>query len=97
MNLVPENRCADLHLHTCFSDGTYSPAELVTQAHAQELQALALTGKEGAAKAMKRALWRWANLPKLRTVWGFSDLESQISNSESDPHPGPPPEYRGRG
>lgn len=43
MNSGSENRSADLHLHTCFSDGTYSPAELVTQAQAQELQALALT------------------------------------------------------
>jgi hypothetical protein len=34
---------ADLHLHTYFSDGTYSPEELVAQAERQELQALALT------------------------------------------------------
>src|SRR5512141_481155 len=38
-----ENRSADLHLHTFFSDGTYSPEELVIQAQRQELQALALT------------------------------------------------------
>lgn len=42
MSLVPE-RSADLHLHTYFSDGTYSPQELVEQAKRQDLQALALT------------------------------------------------------
>lgn len=36
-------RAADLHLHTFFSDGTYSPEELVAQAERQELQGLALT------------------------------------------------------
>ena len=34
---------ADLHLHTNFSDGTYSPEELVLQGAAHGLNALALT------------------------------------------------------
>lgn len=34
---------ADLHLHTTFSDGTYSPEELVAEAHRHGLNALALT------------------------------------------------------
>jgi predicted metal-dependent phosphoesterase TrpH len=34
---------ADLHLHTYFSDGTYSPEELVAQAQRHGLAALALT------------------------------------------------------
>jgi 3',5'-nucleoside bisphosphate phosphatase len=34
---------ADLHLHTNFSDGTYSPEELVAQAARQGLSAIALT------------------------------------------------------
>jgi 3',5'-nucleoside bisphosphate phosphatase len=34
---------ADLHLHTHFSDGTYSPEELVRQAVRNELSAVALT------------------------------------------------------
>jgi predicted metal-dependent phosphoesterase TrpH len=34
---------ADLHLHTQFSDGTYSPEELVAQAHRFGLAAIALT------------------------------------------------------
>jgi len=34
---------ADLHLHTQFSDGTYSPEELVAQSHRFGLAAIALT------------------------------------------------------
>ncbi len=45
---------ADLHLHTHFSDGTYSPEELVRHAQRQGLAALALTDHdtvEGCARA----------------------------------------------
>ena len=34
---------ADLHLHTCFSDGTYTPEELATEARRAGLKAIALT------------------------------------------------------
>src|SRR5437762_8404386 len=34
---------ADLHLHTNFSDGTYSPEELAAQANRVQLKAIALT------------------------------------------------------
>lgn len=34
---------ADLHLHTCFSDGTYTPEELVAQAARHHFAAIALT------------------------------------------------------
>jgi predicted metal-dependent phosphoesterase TrpH len=50
---------ADLHLHTNFSDGTYSPEELVAQAARNHLSAIALTdhdtveGCERAAAACK--------------------------------------------
>src|SRR5712671_5517390 len=52
---------ADLHLHTSFSDGTYSPEELAAQARAHGLAALALTdhdtveGCERAARASESA------------------------------------------
>jgi 3',5'-nucleoside bisphosphate phosphatase len=38
-----QDRVADLHLHTHFSDGTYSPQELVAQAKRQDLDLIALT------------------------------------------------------
>jgi predicted metal-dependent phosphoesterase TrpH len=34
---------ADLHLHTCYSDGTYSPSELAVHAREQGLAAVSLT------------------------------------------------------
>jgi len=43
MNSTSAGRFADLHLHTYFSDGTYSPDELVAQAARQELAVVALT------------------------------------------------------
>ena len=52
---------ADLHLHTNFSDGTYSPEELVAQAAKHQLAAIALTdhdtveGCERAARACSLA------------------------------------------
>lgn len=52
---------ADLHLHTNFSDGTYSPEELVAQAVRNNLGAIALTdhdtveGCERAARACETA------------------------------------------
>ncbi|MCX6894519.1 MAG: PHP domain-containing protein [Verrucomicrobia bacterium] len=45
---------ADLHLHTKFSDGTYTPEELVAQAQFHKLAAIALTDHdtvEGCARA----------------------------------------------
>ncbi len=47
---------ADLHLHTSFSDGTYSPEELVAQAQRHGLAAIALTDHdsvEGCARAAR--------------------------------------------
>lgn len=54
MSAAPTKGSADLHLHTYFSDGTYSPEELAAQAQRQQLQAVALTDHdtvEGCAPA----------------------------------------------
>jgi predicted metal-dependent phosphoesterase TrpH len=40
---LPTSGFADLHLHTSFSDGTYSPEEIVAQATRHKLAAIALT------------------------------------------------------
>ncbi len=48
---------ADLHLHTNFSDGTYSPEELVAQAASHGFAAIALTDHdtvEGCVRANDR-------------------------------------------
>src|SRR5437870_4220994 len=47
---------ADLHLHTNFSDGTYSPEELVAQARAHGLAALALTDHDTVEGCTRAAL-----------------------------------------
>ena len=47
---------ADLHLHTNFSDGTYSPEELVAQARAHGLVALALTDHDTVEGCTRAAL-----------------------------------------
>lgn len=36
-------KCADLHLHTSFSDGTYAPDELVRRARDAGLAAIAVS------------------------------------------------------
>src|SRR5260370_37722185 len=47
---------ADLHLHTNFSDGTYSPEELVAQAQRHGLSALALTDHDTIGGCPRTAL-----------------------------------------
>ncbi len=43
MSATLKEKTADLHLHTYFSDGTYSPQELALQAQRHEFAAIALT------------------------------------------------------
>ena len=47
---------ADLHLHTSFSDGTYSPEEMVAQGRRQGLAALALTDHDTVEGCARTAL-----------------------------------------
>jgi 3',5'-nucleoside bisphosphate phosphatase len=46
---------ADLHLHTSFSDGTYSPEELVSQAQRFRLKAIALTDHDSVEGCVRTA------------------------------------------
>jgi len=54
---------ADLHLHTNFSDGTYTPEELVAQAARNKLAAIALTDHDTveAASAPEPRARRWVS------------------------------------
>lgn len=47
---------ADLHLHTYFSDGTYSPEEMVAQAARHQLAAIALTDHDSVEGCERTAL-----------------------------------------
>src|SRR4030095_12759319 len=47
---------ADLHLHTSFSDGTYTPEELVTHAQRHGLKTLALTDHDTVEGCTRMAL-----------------------------------------
>jgi predicted metal-dependent phosphoesterase TrpH len=47
---------ADLHLHTQFSDGTFSPEELVSHAHSRGLAALALTDHDTMEGCVRTAI-----------------------------------------
>jgi 3',5'-nucleoside bisphosphate phosphatase len=49
-------RFADLHLHTYFSDGTYSPEEMVSQGQRHGLAALALTDHDSVEGCPRTAL-----------------------------------------
>ncbi len=40
---MPDNKFADLHLHTYYSDGTFSPAELIQRAKGVDLSCIAIT------------------------------------------------------
>jgi len=66
-------RFADLHMHTNFSDGTFTPEELVGRAHEQGLQTVALTdhdtveGCERMAKACGNLGMEFINASEITT------------------------------
>ena len=44
---------ADLHIHTTASDGTWTPAELITEAQKQQLGLIAVTDHDSVANVAK--------------------------------------------
>ncbi len=61
-----DSRCVDLHLHTCRSDGTFTPHELIERARALNLSAISITDHDTVASVDELKQWR---------AWAGSDLE----------------------
>ena len=80
---------ADLHLHTNFSDGTYTPEELTAHAHSFAFKALALTDHdtmEGCARmasACQRAGIEF--IPAAELTAELDDIELHLIGYFLDP------------
>jgi 3',5'-nucleoside bisphosphate phosphatase len=72
---------ADLHLHTNFSDGTYTPEELASQAARQQLAAIALTDHD-TVEGCERA----ANACKALEIEFISGTELTAEQNENEIH-----------
>lgn len=72
---------ADLHLHTNFSDGTYTPEELASQAARQHLAAIALTDHD-TVEGCERA----ANACKALEIEFIPGTELTAEHSENEIH-----------
>src|SRR3989338_2485618 len=74
-------RRADLHLHTTFSDGTWSPAELVERAVGAGLAAMAVTDHDcvdGVAGADTAAGGRIEGIPGVELTVAFRGVELHV-------------------
>ena len=73
---------ADLHLHTKFSDGTFTPEELVERAHKLGFAAIALTDHdtvEGCARAAAACSTAGMDfIPGAELTAEHADVEGQI-------------------
>lgn len=80
-------RAIDLHTHTCKSDGSYTPAELVDYAIEKELSAVAITDHdsiEGLDEALSHAkALKEKGLPSIEVVPG---IEFSTKYGEQDVH-----------
>ncbi len=79
---------ADLHSHTTFSDGTSSPAELVAQAVAAKLAAIAVTDHDcvdGVAPAVAEARGRLEVIAGVELTVAFRSVELHILGLFVDP------------
>ncbi|MCX5693666.1 MAG: PHP domain-containing protein, partial [Candidatus Omnitrophica bacterium] len=70
---------ADLHVHTCCSDGTYTPAQLVKEAIARDISALAIVDHD-TTEAIAEALAQ-AQGTDLEIIPGI-ELTAQYENQE---------------
>lgn len=79
---------ADLHSHTTFSDGTASPAEMVEQAVAAELAAIAVTDHDcvdGVAPAVAAAAGRIEVIAGVEMTVAFRRVELHVLGLFVDP------------
>lgn len=86
--MIASSGRADLHSHTTFSDGTMSPAELVEQAVAAELAAIAVTDHDcvdGVAPAVATAAGRVEIVPGVELTVAFRGVELHILGLFIDP------------
>lgn len=72
-------RYADLHIHTMFSDGTFSPEEAVKEAHKLGLSCIAITDHD-AVSAIEPAM-RAANTLDTEVIPGI-ELTAEMDNNE---------------
>lgn len=85
--MTPPGR-ADLHAHTTFSDGTMAPAELVEQAVAAGLAAIAVTDHDcvdGVAPAVAAAAGRVEVVPGVELTVAFRGVELHLLGLCIDP------------
>jgi len=81
MPVLPTDRRADLHLHTTFSDGTFSPAELVREALQAQLAAVAVTDHDcvdGVPGAVAAAAGHLEVIPGIELTVAFRGVELHV-------------------
>ena len=59
----------DLHTHTTFSDGTFTPTELVTLAAVRGLSAVAVTDHDTLQSCCATTAAEWAHLKQRTTAY----------------------------
>lgn len=74
-----EERLADLHLHTNFSDGTFTPEELIREAQTAGLSAIAVTDHD-TVRGLKRSI-ELGRENKLEVIPGI-ELSAEYGNQE---------------
>ena len=66
---------ADLHLHTIFSDGTYTPQELISESIRSGLSAIAVVDHDTVGDRARRYALRFVEITDAFAAQGGVDLE----------------------
>ena len=81
MSVVDLTSACDLHTHSCYSDGTYTPEELVAQAKRIGLKAIALTDHNNVD-----GLLRFTAAAKIEGIEAVSGVEFSVDYFGSELH-----------